>query len=206
MIDTERNTPMRAAMTRIRLKGAVVAAASVAMAVVLTACGGDDGKDNQPEGGEKQPNASASQQSSSPGTQKSPDTSEVIASVKGPGEIDLVINSAERDAGGFVTVKGSVTNGSEQQFTAVGWQGAEEEMVGNGASVAGASLVDQTGKKRYLTLRDTDGRCLCTQFTTGIAPGATTPFFVQFPAPPAGTSDVDFQLPTMPSATIKISG
>lgn len=197
---------MRAAMTRIRLKGAAVAAASVAMAVVLTACGGDDGKDNQSEGEQKQPNASASQQPKSPDAQESPETSEVMASVKGPEGIELVINSAERDAGGFVTVKGSVTNGSEQQFTAVGWQGLEEEMVGNGASVAGASLVDKAGKKRYLTLRDTDGRCLCTQFTTGIAPDATEPFFVQFPAPPAGTTDVDFQIPTMPTATIKISG
>nr|PPQ62475.1 hypothetical protein C5F59_24250 [Streptomyces sp. QL37] len=197
---------MRAAMTRIRFRGAAVAAASVAMAVVLTACGGGDGQDDQPEDEQKQPQASASQQSSSPDAQESPDTTEVIASVKGPGKIDLVINSAERDNGGFVTVKGSVTNGSNQQFTAPGWQGTEKEMLGNGVSVAGATLVDQAGKKRYLSLRDTDGRCLCTQFTTAIAPGATVPFFVQFPAPPAGTNDVDFQLPTMPTATIKISG
>ncbi|MER5551657.1 hypothetical protein ABT001_08245 [Streptomyces sp. NPDC002793] len=197
---------MRAAMTRIHRKGTSVAAASVAMAVVLTACGGDDGQDNQPEGEQKQPNASAAKNPTTPDGQESADVSEVLASVKGPGEIDLVINSAERDSGGFVTVKGSVTNGSKRQFAAEGWQGTEEEMATNGASVAGASLVDQAGKKRYLVLRDTDGRCLCTKFTTGVTPGGTAPFFVQFPAPPAGTTDVDFQIPTMPTATIKITG
>jgi len=199
---TERNTPMRAAMTRIRFKGAAVAAASVAMAVMLTACGGDGGSGTE----QKQPKASASEKQQTPDAVESSDSSEVLASVKGPGDIELVVNSAQRNAGGFITVKGSVTNGSKQQFGAQGWQGDEQEMVGNGASVAGASLVDQAGKKRYLTLRDTDGRCLCTKFTTGIAPGATSPFFVQFPAPPADTTEVDFQIPTMPTATIKISG
>ncbi|MEV5158718.1 hypothetical protein [Streptomyces sp. NPDC053728] len=196
---------MRAAMTRIRFKGAAVAAASVAMAVVLTACGGEDSGD-KPESQQKQPNASASENQKAPDAVESSASTEVLASVKGPGSIELVVNSAERDAGGFVTVKGSVTNGSKQQFGAQGWQGDEQEMVGNGASVAGASLVDQAGKKRYLTLRDTDGRCLCTKFTTGIAPRATSPFFVQFPAPPQSTTEVDFQIPTMPTATIKISG
>ncbi|MDQ0794299.1 hypothetical protein [Streptomyces sp. B1I3] len=196
---------MRAAMTRIRFKGAAVAAASVAMAVMLTACGGDAGSD-KPESEQKQPKSSASEGQKTPDAEESADASVVLASVKGPDGIELVINSAQRDSGGFVTVKGSVTNGSKQQFAAQGWQGNEQEMVGNGASVAGASLVDQAGKKRYLALRDTDGRCLCTKFTTGIAPGGTAPFFVQFPAPPAGTTDVDFQLPTMPTATIKISG
>ncbi|MET8712343.1 hypothetical protein ABZV52_04205 [Streptomyces sp. NPDC004735] len=194
---------MRAAMTRIRFKGAAVAAASVAMAVMLTACGGDGGSGTE----QKQPKASASEKQQTPDAVESPDSSsEVLASVKGPGDIELVVNSAQRNAGGFITVKGSVTNGSKQQFGAQGWQGDEQEMVGNGASVAGASLVDQAGKKRYLTLRDTDGRCLCTKFTTGIAPGATAPFFAQFPAPPQSTTEVDFQIPTMPTATIKISG
>ncbi|AWL40332.1 hypothetical protein B9S64_21280 [Streptomyces sp. SM18] len=196
---------MRVAMTGAHLKRAATAAACVAMAVALTACGGDDGND-APKNEQKQPNASASEASQSSDTSASADTSEVLASVSGPGEIKLEVNTATRDSGGFITVKGSVTNGSKQQFGAQGWQGNEQEMVNNGASVAGASLVDQAGKKRYLVLRDTDGRCLCTKFTTGIAPGATAPFFAQFPAPPAETTEVDFQIPTMPTATIKISG
>ncbi|MFJ6849636.1 hypothetical protein ACIQM3_03700 [Streptomyces sp. NPDC091271] len=203
MNDIERTTPMRAAMTRIRFKGAAVAVASVAMAVVLTACGGDEASD-KPENKTKEPSATASKKSDEQ-TPPKEDSTQVLATITGKDGIEVTVNSIKRESGGFVTVKGRVKNGSDQIWTAPGWQGLEEEMAGNGASMAGASLVDQAGKKRYLVLRDTDGRCLCTKFE-GFLPGAETPFFAQFPAPPAGTTEVDFQVPTMPTATIKISG
>ncbi|MEU5167113.1 hypothetical protein [Streptomyces mutomycini] len=195
---------MRAAMTRIRLRGAAVAAASVAMAVVLTACGGDGGSDGS-EGKTKEPSTSSdSQKSEAPGPQAD-DESQVLATIKGKDGVEVIVSSAKRESGGFVTVKGRLKNGSDQIWAAAGWQGLEEELVNNGASMAGATLVDQAGKKRYLILRDTDGRCLCTKFEA-VQPDGEAPFFAQFPAPPAGTTDVDFQIPTMPTATIKISG
>lgn len=195
---------MRAAMTRIRFKGAAVAAASVAMAVVLTACGGDGGS-GKTEGKPRESSASSdSQKSEAPGPEAE-DEDQVLATIKGKDGVEVVVSSAKRESGGFVTVKGQVKNGSEQIWAAVGWQGLEQELVNNGASMAGATLVDQAGKKRYLILRDTDGRCLCTKFD-GLEPGEETPFFAQFPAPPQGTAEVDFQIPTMPTAPIKISG
>ncbi|MFE0141615.1 hypothetical protein [[Kitasatospora] papulosa] len=196
---------MRAAMTRIRFKGAAVAAASVAMAVVLTACGGDGGSGDKPESKPNESSASSGQESEKPAPDEV-DESQVLATVKGTDGVEVVVNSATRESGGFVTIKGTVTNNSDQAFSADGWQGGEQELVNNHASVAGASLVDQQGKKRYLILRDTDGKCLCTRFVGGIAAGAKAPFFAQFPAPPADTTEVDFQIPTMPTATIKISG
>ncbi|MFI5827177.1 hypothetical protein ACIA6C_07950 [Streptomyces sp. NPDC051578] len=36
--------------------------------------------------------------------------------------------------------------------------------------------------------------------------GQTVPFFAQFPAPPSTTTEVDFNLPTFATATVKISG
>ncbi|WP_261988640.1 hypothetical protein [Streptomyces sp. wa22] len=195
---------MRAAMTRIRFKGAAVAAASVAMAVMLTACGGDDGSD-EPESKPQGASASSAGQESEVSAPPEDDEGQVLASIKGKDGVEAIVSSVKREAGGFVTVKGTVRNGSKQIWTAPGWQGMEQEVAGNGASMAGTSLVDQTGKKRYLVLRDTDGRCLCTKFE-GLTPGAETPFFAQFPAPPQSTTEVDFQIPTMPTATIKISG
>lgn len=195
---------MRAAMTRIRLKRAAVAAASVAMAVVLTACGGDGGPDDSEGKTNESSTSSDSQKSEAPGPEPE-DESQVLATIKGEHGVEVTVSSAKREAGGFVTVKGRVKNGSDQIWAAVGWQGLEEELVSNGASMAGASLVDQVGKKRYLILRDTDGRCLCTKFD-GLEVDEETPFFAQFPAPPQATTEVDFQIPTMPTATIKISG
>lgn len=195
---------MRAAMTSIRFKGAAVAAASVAMAVVLTACGGDDGSE-KPESKPQSPSSESSNKGSEASSSVEDDEDQVLTSIKGKDGVEAVVSSVQREAGGFVTVKGTVKNGSKQIWTAPGWQGMEQEVAGNGASMAGASLVDQSGKKRYLVLRDTDGRCLCTKFE-GLPPGGEAPFFAQFPAPPAETTEVDFQIPTMPTATIKISG
>jgi hypothetical protein len=71
--------------------------------------------------------------------------------------------------------------------------------------MAGAALVDQVGKKKYLVLRDTEGRCLCTRFSGGLRQGQTTDWFAQFPAPPEGTTKVEFQVGAMPPASIEIS-
>lgn len=118
--------------------------------------------------------------------QASPTASQdqVLAEVKGENGITLTVTSAKRDQGGFVTVEGTVTNNTDNAWVAADWRGDERELSKNGASIAGASLIDQKGKKKYLILRDTSGRCLCTQFTGGVSQGATTQWFAQFPAPP----------------------
>jgi hypothetical protein len=71
--------------------------------------------------------------------------------------------------------------------------------------MAGAKLVDKQGRKRYYILRDTEGRCLCTKFTLGVEGGKTADWYAQFPAPPEGHDEVDFQIADMPPATITIS-
>lgn len=72
--------------------------------------------------------------------------------------------------------------------------------------MAGATLTDKAGKKRYYVLRDTESRCLCTVGITRIGAGETIPFFAQFPAPPASSTEVEFNLPTFATATVKLSG
>jgi hypothetical protein len=129
----------------------------------------------------------------------------VLAEVKGESGLTLTITSAKRDSGGFVTVEGSVTNNREGFWSAADWRGDERELSKNGGSIAGASLIDQGGKKKYLILRDTAGRCLCTKFDGGVDKGATADWFAQFPAPPEDTTKVDFQVGAMPPASIEIS-
>ncbi|WP_324610636.1 hypothetical protein [Streptomyces sp. IGB124] len=117
----------------------------------------------------------------------------------------LTVNSATRDAGGFLTVNGQLKNNGKESFVGTAaWRG--NELTQSGESVAGATLVDKAGKKRYYVLRDTDGRCLCTTGISSVAAGQTVPIFVQFPAPPANTAEVEFSLPTFATAVVKISG
>lgn len=181
-----------------------VVAVSTGLLLTVSGCGGGDGGD-KPKAG------SSSSQSDKGGgddaNQASPTASQdqILAEVKGD-DVTLTITSAVRDQGGFVTVSGTVTNGGGQFWVAANWRGDERELSRNGASMAGAALTDSKGKKKYLVLRDTQGRCLCTKFDGGgVDAGASADWFAQFPAPPAGTSAVDFQVGSMPPASIEIS-
>ncbi|MGW1146283.1 hypothetical protein ACWD6I_14765 [Streptomyces sp. NPDC002454] len=184
--------------------------ATTLLTFAVSGCGGGDGGEKTGDG-----KAPASQPAASPRQGDDPDeggtptsgesAKEDLAEVKGGG-LTLTVTSAVRGQGGFVTVQGRVVNGSGEPWSAGEWRGDESELVKNGGSIAGASLVDNTGKKKYLVLRDTEGRCLCTRFTGGVGSGETVDWFAQFPAPPEGTTEVDFQVGSMPPAAIEISG
>ncbi|NJP42577.1 hypothetical protein [Actinacidiphila epipremni] len=184
-------------------------ALAAATALLVSGCGGGGGGGDKPSdqkhkssaktGGS--PTAGADDGADTP----SPTPTKVLAQIKGAENMSVTINSASRDDGGFLTVEGSVTNDGDEPFTADLWVGSETAVAKSGASVAGALLVDEAGKKRYYVLRDTDGRCLCTMGLVDIEPKESRPFFAQFPSPPPTTTEVEFELPTMPPAKITIS-
>ncbi|MER8157459.1 hypothetical protein [Streptomyces sp. NPDC094472] len=185
-------------------RGAAATALAAALALAVAGCGSGDG-----DGGKK-PGDGADRTSTAAkddGGEQEPaaDSSKTIGEMKGPGGIVVTLHSAERDDGGFVTVNATVTNHSSQLFTAFAWRSKETDVKPN-PSVSGASLIDEKGKKRYLVLRDTDGQCLCTTGLSGIKPNESRPLFAQFPAPPKSVTEVDFQIPTMPSVGITLSG
>ncbi|KUF13022.1 hypothetical protein [Streptomyces silvensis] len=192
-----RTMKTRRAMTAVAITTGLVLA-------VAGCGGGDDGGDDDSGKGSS---ASAPAKDKSDQDADEPQDSsseETLAEVKSNG-ITLTVASAERDEGGFLTLSGTVTNGTSGRWIGAEWRSDEKELSKNGGSLAGASLIDQAGKKKYLILRDTEGRCLCTQFQGGVAQGATTEWFAQFPAPPEGTSKLSLQLPSMPPAPIEIS-
>ncbi|MFF1677359.1 hypothetical protein [Streptomyces sp. NPDC058256] len=183
-----------------------LSAVAIATGLLLTVAGCGGGDDGDSDKGASTSSASAT--SSADGGQSESETPEadtVLAEVKGENGLVLAITSAKRDEGGFVTVEGTVTNNTDGAWVAANWRGDEQELTKNGASIAGAALIDQKGKKKYLILRDTSGRCLCTQFTGGVQQGATAQWFAQFPAPPSDTTEVDFQVGGMPPASIQLT-
>ncbi|MGW7138553.1 hypothetical protein [Streptomyces xanthophaeus] len=189
-------------MVKVRGGAAVVVAA--VLTFMLAGCGGDGDK---PADSQKPttPKASGDASATAPSASPTPESTQVLATVQGEGGVSMVINAVSRDTGGFLTVSGQIKNSADKDFTGTAaWRG--NELTTGGESVAGATLVDRAGKKRYYVLRDTEGRCLCTTGVSRVKAGATIPFFAQFPAPPATTTEVDFTLPTFATATIKISG
>lgn len=182
-------------------------AVAITTGLVLTVagCGGGGGdepksdKSSAPSSGQKDGGDDDKEKSEQP-----PAQDKVLAESK-QDDISLVVTSAVRDEGGFVTVSGRVTNNGSRLWVAADWRGDERELTKNASSVAGASLVDKAGKKKYLILRDTGGRCLCTRFVGGVRSGDTADWYAQFPSPPEGTSKVEFQVGNMPPAPIEIS-
>ncbi|QHC25694.1 hypothetical protein [Streptomyces sp. GS7] len=190
-------------LTSKAARGAVALASAVGLALVAAGCGGgDDGGGQAPDG--RKPAAHASASKDDGAGSPAADSAKVIGEMKGADGIVVTLHSAIRDSGGFVTVNGTVTNHGTRPFNAIGWRSNETELKSR-SSISGATLVDKAGKKRYLVLRDTTGECLCTTGLSGLMPGASRPVFAQFPAPPAKVTEVDFQLPTMPPATVQIT-
>ncbi|MFD9599308.1 hypothetical protein ACFVRD_35600 [Streptomyces sp. NPDC057908] len=195
-----------------RAVAAVSLAAALALAVV--GCGTDDGGGKTNDAGSS-PSSTPSKPSEEDKGAKQEDTAAgenvdpnaKLAQVNGRDGLTLVVNEVKRDNGGFVTVSGVIKNEGEDVSSGSQWSGSESAIVAkNPNSVAGATLVDKVGKKRYYILRDTDGRCLCTTGLTAIPSGKSVSVFMQFPAPPATSTEVDFTLPTFATASLKISG
>jgi hypothetical protein len=178
---------------------AMTVAAGLALGVAGCGGGGDDEKPDA--------SASASKEGGSNPSAQEGQAEEPLAELKGPQSLLLQVTSASRDSGGFVTVNASLKNdGGETAVIPSNLSGNETEIIRNGSSLGGATLVDSKGKKRYYVLRDTDGRPLTTTGLPALKAGESIPVFMQFPAPPTSTTEVGFQLPGFPTATISISG
>ncbi|MFF0073492.1 hypothetical protein [Streptomyces sp. NPDC005494] len=194
--------------TRSRRVAAAVSMTAV-LTLAVTACGGDSGGETKDSGSSSSSKPAEEDKGAGEDTSAGDDVDPNVklAEVQGQGGLKLVVNQVKRDSGGFLTVQGEIKNESDQSRNSAGWAGSELSLVSkNPNSVAGAALVDKVGKKRYYILRDTEGRCLCTTGILPLQPGKSTPVFMQFPAPPEGTSEVDFILPTFGTASLKISG
>lgn len=183
-----------------------LSAVAITTGLLLTVAGcGGGGDDTSDKGGSSTSAPATNTGGGGPTQSKAPESDPPLAEVKGENGLVLTVTSAKRDTGGFVTVEGTVTNNTGNIWVAAEWRGDESELAKNGGSIAGANLIDPKGKKKYLILRDTSGRCLCTQFTGGVRAGESSQWFAQFPAPPAGVNAVDFQVGSMPPASIEIS-
>ncbi|MEN3584971.1 hypothetical protein AAH978_12565 [Streptomyces sp. ZYX-F-203] len=173
------------------------------MAFGVVACAGQDGGSSEA----KPPISESASSGSGSNVNAQEAAEEVLAELKGPQGLLLRVTSLERDAGGFVTVNGTLKNeGANGAVVPAGLSGNETEIVKNGRSLGGATLVDPTGKKRYYVLRDTEGRPLTTTGFATIKSGEGVPVFMQFPAPPSENAELTLHLPMFSSAGITIPG
>ncbi|NEY36756.1 hypothetical protein GTU99_32245 [Streptomyces sp. PRKS01-65] len=192
---------MRMRFTAQAGRGMVTLTIAAGLALGAAGCGGGQ-DDDEP----KAPSSASQEADSGPRVQEG-QSDAPVAELKGPDGLLLTVAAVERDAGGFVTVSGNLKNdGSKTVNVPAQLSGNETEIIRNGRSLGGATLVDSKGKKRYYVLRDTDGRPLTTTNFPALKAGESLPVFMQFPAPPAGATEVSLQLPMFSPATVTVSG
>ncbi|MFE9966471.1 hypothetical protein [Streptomyces sp. NPDC005525] len=188
---------------RVRARRGVAAVATVtALSLTGVACSSLGAKNIQ-----AQPVTASDQVGSAQGTAVDDKTEPIeLAELEGADGAVLTVTSVQRKSGGFLTVKGRMVNTSDKPLNPMSWVAGNELVAKNPYSIAGATLADETGGKRYYILRDTDGLCLCTSFGPVFPAGRDVPVVMQFPAPPQGVQEVDLSVPTFDTASIRISG
>lgn len=62
-------------------------------------------------------------------------------------------------------------------------------------SLAGLTLVDIVGKKKYFVAKDSDGKCLCSRDISALDPQARVNLWAKFPAPPPDVQKISVLIP-----------
>lgn len=98
--------------------------------------------------------------------------------------VKVVVQELKRTSGGTLSLKFTITNGSDKAVGS-GYNFADKDHeIADHGSVGGVQLVDEAGKKKYFVVRDTAGKCVCSQDVKDIKPGNTVNLWARFPAPP----------------------
>ena len=109
--------------------------------------------------------------------------------------VKVTITELKRSAGGTLSLKAVVSNASADSF---GFGGQFEEP-GHGNTdyntIAGVSIVDPVGKKKYFVARDSDGHPLCSGGLNSIEKGASANVWAKFAAPPDDVQKVSVVFP-----------
>ena len=107
----------------------------------------------------------------------------------------MVVQELKRTSGGTVSMKFTITNGSDKEVGGGYSYGDKDHEIIDHGSVGGVQLVDEAGKKKYFVVRDTDGKCVCSQSVHGLKPGDTVNVWARFPAPPDNVPKITIIVP-----------
>jgi hypothetical protein len=109
--------------------------------------------------------------------------------------VKVVVQELKRTSGGTVSLKFTIANGSDKQV-GFGYNfGDKDHEILDHASVGGVQLIDEAGKKKYLVVRDTAGKCVCSQDAKDIKPGESANLWARFPAPPDSVQKIAVIVP-----------
>ena len=101
------------------------------------------------------------------------------------------IRDLKRDDGGTVTLRFRLINDSDKQIGACDMRESGGESCG---PISGVHLLDAANKKKYLVVRDSAKKCVCSTIGT-IRKGEKANVWAKFPAPPDNIQKVTVVVP-----------
>jgi len=106
------------------------------------------------------------------------------------------VTELKRSSGGTLTLKFAIINDSSNPLD-FSYNFVEEGKYGtiDFGSIGGVNLIDAVGKKKYLVLRDTEGKCVCSRGLKEIQPGSRANLYAKFPAPPESVEKITVAIP-----------
>lgn len=141
------------------------------------------------------PDAAPAATTAPPATPAPAPTAPVLASSDGeaPG-LSAAVTELKRGSGGTLTLKFVMINNTSEGIRLGGSYGA-----GGGNAddhtVSGTHLIDAVNKKKYLVVRDTDNRCVCSRVESEIPVGGRMNLWAKFPAPPEDVKLISVMIP-----------
>ena len=124
-------------------------------------------------------------------------TPSVLATTDGEyPDVRVEVTELKRTSGDTLTLKFTIINDSSEEMN-FSYDFGEEGKYGtiDFNSVGGVNLVDAAGKKKYLVLRDADGKCVCSRGLKGIEPSSRANLYAKFPAPPENVEKITIEIP-----------
>jgi hypothetical protein len=118
----------------------------------------------------------------------------VLASADGEKSgLTVEVTELKRGSGGTVTLKFVMINNAKKKVD-FGYNYGDGS-TGDISSVGGTHLIDAVNKKKYLVVRDSGKKCVCSVVKGGIEVGERANLWAKFPAPPADVQKVSVVIP-----------
>jgi hypothetical protein len=98
--------------------------------------------------------------------------------------VTLQVTELKRTSGDTLTLKFAMSN-----------TGTTTDTYLTGTKLSEIYLIDAANKKKYMTLKDSEGKCVCTNGTDYVKPGMRVSAYAKFPAPPPEVKAISVNIP-----------
>jgi hypothetical protein len=109
--------------------------------------------------------------------------------------LSVEVTELKRGSGGTVTLKFVMVNNTKEKISLSYDYGDPAMGAGDYSNVGGTHLIDAVNKKKYLVVRDSGSKCVCSKMDGYIQVGERGNLWAKFPAPPEDVKVISVMIP-----------